>query len=132
VAHDNSGTPLGRWFRLSQIFGEGSIHVPVCGRCWWKFWVQRVFREWGYIVFAVVGLLTLLHHLENRGWSEELRAYILLGLGVAFALVYFVVDRRYARHFESSIHRDEVEYVFARRRFAMDFARLNGTHASAR
>ncbi len=129
ISHDNSSTSLGYWFPLSQLFGEGHADVPLCRSCVWKFWTQRWMREWGYIVFAVAGIFVLAGWLADADWSEAARAWLIGGLGLGFVLSWIILSDMFPRHFESSIYGDTVRYEFSNRRFAMEFAALNGTRA---
>ena len=125
VAHEGEGT---RW-RLSPLFrfiAEGSASVPVCRRCWWRLKAQRLLRIWVYPGIGFAALFSLLPAGGRRGMDQDLvRLWWVIGAVVFAAMVYGAFERSYPRHYHASVDGEMVRYAFARRKYAMEFARIN-------
>lgn len=127
MSYDNSETRLGRWFELVQVFGSGHVEIPLCGPCWWRFRVQRFLRGWGWVLSGVLAVLLLSNSDGFGGLPYVSGRAAILCVAVAMGIPYVVFEMNYPRYFDASISDHHAEYVFAKRRTAMDFARLNGS-----
>jgi hypothetical protein len=59
VAHNNGLTRAAFWFEFLELFGQGSVALPLCRRCWWRFRVQRFFRGSGLALLAITTLFVV-------------------------------------------------------------------------
>jgi hypothetical protein len=126
VAHNNGSTSAVFWFRFLELFGEGSVAVPVCRRCWWRFRIQRFFRGSGLAVLAISVYFAVRYGVFDGKLDSSGERWLMLATGVFFGLPYLILELGYPRYFYSLIQGDQICYEFASRRYARWFQGLNG------
>ena len=126
VAHNNGLTRGAFWFRLLELFGEGSVALPVCRPCWWRFRLQRFFRGSGLVLLAIIAYFVTTDVLFAGGLDDTDKRLLMLVLGLGFGIPYLVLETAYPRYFYSYISGDDIVYEFSSRRYAQWFQGFNG------
>ena len=107
------------WF-----FGWERVTVPVCGKCKWRFRLQRWGRELVIVVLIFIAVWLIMPHF--KGWNPLTRKVVGGALVLLVMLPVLAGDVWWPRYFDTTVRGDVVDYEFASAEYAHEFYLLNG------
>jgi hypothetical protein len=116
---------LGWWTWALWWWGKPFVaKAPACTGCAWKLHWLRFISLFVSILIVVAAFWFVWPNLKDSV-PAGLRKWAMLGLGLASLLPQVIFEIYFVRPFDVTAYSDSVDYEFASKDYAVDFATLN-------